>query len=445
MKLLRKKKEDNPVLPDAEAFAEAQKDEKAQALEAVSPKPIAFDKKKPGKEESYPENEYYLKIASRFKWAKYIAAALTVVFFLAMISIFRKDITLENFRYLLRDMNTDSTKYTNVYSTIYYDSVGDTDFALFRDYLAVVRPGDTLLYSSEGKTVLSVTNDYLSPHVLSADSYFLVYDFGQNTQQFSVMNAFSKLYDGKTSAPISGAAISPNGLFAFILRNSDFRGVVEIYDSDFDVISRVYTDRYVTHIAFNDDGTRLLIVSLTDGGGNWVSEVSVVNPYNDESVFSVPVPGEMLISGAFTGNIVTVSGDGAVYHFDAEGNRLSFTGFEGKTPTGILSGNGKYAVSFNTTILGTGKTVLCTDGNGVPFTVKVDGKVEAYAFTDSDLWIASGKTLYRFPYSGKDTVTYPIAENCQRLLAFDNEKLMTCYPNYAEVVSFASGNGTETD
>ncbi|MCQ2424726.1 MAG: DUF5711 family protein [Lachnospiraceae bacterium] len=436
----KKKKEDETVLPDAAAFEEAQKEEKTNALEASAPKPIAFDKKKKGREEAYPENEYYLKIAAKFKWAKYFAAVLTVVFFLAMISIFRKDITLENFRYLLRDMNTDSTKYTDVYSTIYYDSVGDTDFALFRDYLAVVRPGDTLLYSSEGKTVLSVTNDYIAPHVLSTDSFFLVYDFGQTTQQFSVMNAFSKLYDGKTSAPIAGAAASPTGLFAFILKNADFRGVVEIYDGDFDVISRVYTDRYVTHIAFSDDGTRLLIVSLTDAGGGWVSEVSVVDPYNDQSVFSVSVPGEMLISGAFSGDTVTVSGDGGVYHFGAAGEKLSEEYFSGKTPTDILTGKGKYAVCFNTTILGTGKTVLCTGEGTDPLTVKVDGKIEAYTFSDTDLWIVSEKKLYRFPLSGGDAVIRPIGDGCQRLFMLDDDKLLTCFGNYAEVV-LLSGDG----
>ena len=433
---IRHNKEENTVRPDPDAFEEARKDEKAHAVELSSPKPIAFDLKRKQREEVYPENEYYLKISNRFKWAKYIAAVLTVVFLLLMISAFRKDITVENFRYFLRDMDTGSTKYTNIYETIYYDAVGETDFAMFRDYLAVVRPGDTLLYSTEGKTVLSVTNDYTAPHVLSAHSYFLVYDFGQTTQQFSVINAFSKLYDGKTSAPISGAAISENGLFAFVLKNDDYRGIVEIYDSDFDVISRVYTDRFITHIAFSEDGSRLLIVSVSDSGGNWNSEVSVVDPYHEESVFTESLPGVMLLSGSFSGDIVTVSGDEGIFHYSETGKLISSADFDGRTPTDIMTGCGKYAVGFHTTVLGTGKTVLCTDHGKELFTVKVDGKIDCYAFSEKDFWIVSEGMLYRFPLSGEAVTTCPIEDGCRKLIVLDNEKLMTCFSGYAQVISF---------
>ena len=444
MKNKQKNEEAANVLPDPDAFEEAKMDDDAHAVAFSSPKPIAFDIKRKAKEEKYPENEYFLRISSRFMWAKYFAAVLTVVFLLFMISVFRKEITLENFRYFLRDMNTDSTKYTDVYQTIYYDAVGETDFALFRDYLAVVRPGDTLLYSSEGKTVLSVTNDYSAPHVLTSASYFLVYDFGQTTQQFSVINAFSKLYDGKTSAPIAGAAVSDTGLFAFVLKNPDYRGLVEIYDSDFDVISRVYTDRYITHIAFSEDGGKLLIVSVSDAEGSWVSEVSVIDPYSDQSVFTELLPGEMLISGTFSGDVVTVSGDEGIYHFDREGKLLSSRSLEGNTPTDILTGNGKYAVAYHTTVLGNGKTVICTDRGKELFTVKINGKIECCAFSDRDFWIVSGDTLYRFPLSGEEAGTYPIREGCRKLIVLDDDKLMTCFSGFAQVVSF-SENAEETE
>ena len=49
-------------------------------------------------------NTYFIAVSNKFKAAKYITVCVMVVYLLAAVILFRDDITVENLRYLFKDI-----------------------------------------------------------------------------------------------------------------------------------------------------------------------------------------------------------------------------------------------------------------------------------------------------------------------------------------------------
>jgi len=126
---------------------------------------------------------YYLKIAALLRFCKYITLAVMIIYLLLTIAIYRSELTLENFRYLIKYFDSSSTEHSGGlknYRDIYFDATSEIMLGLYTNDLAVVKSGSVDIYNMLGNNTLSFPINYSRPVLLTSDKYMLTYALGEH-------------------------------------------------------------------------------------------------------------------------------------------------------------------------------------------------------------------------------------------------------------------------
>ena len=139
------------------------------------------DEKTPAEEQA---SAYYFKIAKRFRVLTYLLLAGMIVFIIAMFSVNRDEITVENLRYFLRYIDTRQAEKSATTDTIVY---GDTEsivrFGVYRNGLAVIGHDRVQIFDLTGEEILDINQSNAAPQLLTSDEYMLIYNIGGTTFQ----------------------------------------------------------------------------------------------------------------------------------------------------------------------------------------------------------------------------------------------------------------------
>lgn len=341
-----------------------------------------------------PVNEYYIDIANKFKTAKFISVIVLVVFILFMISVFRSDVTLENFKYLVRFFSSANTVYSGDYENIYYDTAGVVDVGMFNEDFVTVKNNAIDLYNMNGSNVASYDINQVTPTVVTAGKYMLVYDLGGNS--FELFNNFSQLTTQTYDYPISCAAVSAEGMYAVVTSSLDYRSVIYLYDHNFKLTSKIYKDKYITDLKIDADGKKLLCVSVvvTENGG-FTSEIMTYEPYTDKEESAKTVDGSFAARcGFFSDGGYGVLTDKALLFYDKGNNQISDYPLGSIVPTDCLILDDYVVLCYNENIVGSQSHVLIfkPDGSMVTDTA-VDGKILDIASYMEHLYILTDGKL----------------------------------------------------
>ncbi len=393
-------------------------------------------------DEELPENEYYLTLASRFRLLKFGAILLTVLLLCGLMTVYSDEITVENFRYLLRDF--DNRQEVAVGQTVIrFDRASGQKYALYKGDLAILSPGRTALYAPDGRTLVNALNGLNAPMLLSGDKYFLAYEPLQAGTSVLLYNAFSLLHQETFETPIYDAAIADDGTYAIATEATGYKGIVCIYDEEFDLLSTVYGDRYIWDIALRDDGERLLILSASGAGARFTSEVHLVNTGSAETVSRVILEGELVIDCAFTEEGFTVMTDSGLHMYDASGGAHEEISFEGQVPIGWCPGEKGCAVFFNRTVLGSDVTVrVFPQGAGYRET-EVEQDILASVAVNDTFLLLTDSTLITYHGITGARAAYPIDHGCLSLLAVDDKTVYLCYDDRAVPLVYAPNTDPE--
>lgn len=413
----------------------------------VEAKPVPLAPSYRNRQHRTYENPFYLNISTKLKWVKFVVVVFTVVFFLVMISVFRKDITVEKFRYFFRDLNLNSPKYTEEFAAIQYDSAAGSSYGKFKDYFVIVRPGETLLYNSSGARSLQLTNTFYNPYLLTSENTFLVYDMGETSGAYTVYNAFSALKTVKSDYPVTGAAMSRNGIYAILTRSAEYKSVVEVYDESSELICRISKDKYVMGLALSSDGMKLALVSVTDEGGFWASEVGVYDPFESQPLYSETFSGIMLYDCRITSDgYMQLSSDNGILFYDASYQRVGEFPYGGNIPVAEYADGSFFSVIFNKTVLGNEKTVQIMNTAGtLLWEGTVTGQLKHSVSGKDCVYLLLEDSVLRIDCVSGETESIPISKNCQQLVLWNEQRLMCCYQNHAESISGSGASAEETD
>lgn len=394
-----------------------------------------------------PVNKYYLSLSTKYKILKLMTIVVLVAYCIGMITIYRDDITVENFRYMLRDFNINSTKYTGEYDKISYNAGSDSHFALFKGDLAVVSPDTLYIYGMSGQTEMSETFNLTSPQIEASDRYILIYDTSDTNPVFSVFNTFSMLYTEKLTRQIHAASVADNGYFAIATRTEEYKGAVFVYNSSFKLVNRIYKDKYIMDVEMRSDGGEVLVLSAFDSGGEWCGEIMAVAPGSDTASITITVAGSMPVKACYSrdGGFAVLF-DNCVIFYDAEGFEVNRYNFGSEIP--VTFGMTPYftMLAFNKTVLGNEKIVRFWDSGGNAIgTAQIEGRILCSASDTSRCYIqTSGHLRIINPYDGTYT-SIPTSPSPLALLVYSDGILVMCGPDAAVVYNVAGETDAETE
>ena len=149
---------------------------------------------------------YFASVSAFYKIFERILWVLLILFLVFSLTTNYKEITFNNFFYLLKDFSSAVDSETSNYQILSYDSDKRQKFALFRGGIVSASPSSVSVFTTSGRRSLRNNNDYYSPNLVACDKYVIVYDSASSS--FSVYNSFSKVYNQKLDDPITDAAFA---------------------------------------------------------------------------------------------------------------------------------------------------------------------------------------------------------------------------------------------
>lgn len=268
------------------------------------------------------ENPYYARISARLRWAKYLCVLLTVAAALLFLFAYRTNITYENLRYLLRDVDeagnagraADSFSYT----------AADTNFLLpFRGDLAVCSSSGVTLYRAAGGRTFEDSLRFEAPVAEASDKYMVVYDIGGTS--YALYNSISRVFDGKTDSPIFDCAVADGGSSAVLTRAATGGFRIRTYSKNFDLTGELTRSGYVSDIGYLDDG-RLYICESSVSGASLVTTLSLYTPGHDSLDCTVTAGGFAYRCGSLGDGFYLLTSSTLTF-FDKTGEKTFSTSF----------------------------------------------------------------------------------------------------------------------
>ncbi|MBQ8287465.1 MAG: hypothetical protein IJX76_01690 [Clostridia bacterium] len=242
-------------------------------------------------------NERYLKKASVYRYLRYGVVILLVVFLLGMLNLFKEEITIENFRYLMRNVNFELRTELGEAGSISYDSNPLNTFAIYKDSLAQLSDRQIAIYDASGRTSYTGNLHYDSPALAASEKYLLAFD--RTGGAYSLYTGFSQVHTSTTGYPIADADLSDEGVYVIASRSKEYFGVVEVYSSSFQLMNKIQKNKYIASVDLADDGKTLLISSYYVGDTGICTELMILSIDSDKPSLLLTVEGAMPLEAAW--------------------------------------------------------------------------------------------------------------------------------------------------
>ena len=243
---------------------------------------------------------YYANVSAAYKVAQRILWLIFVAFMVISIITNYREITYDNFFYLIKDFSGAVDSDGSRYETLSYESDSRQKFSLYRGGVATVSPSRISVFTSTGRRTLNTTVSYSSPYIISSNRYILVYDTSGTT--FALYNSFAKIYSETLDYPVTDACLADDGSFAIVTRSADSRSVIVLYDRKFDREIEIRADYHVFDIGLDRDRNLLSVLSYEAGDGTGRTVLSVWDldeMEEEEKLAQVTWDGEFPLSCGF--------------------------------------------------------------------------------------------------------------------------------------------------
>ncbi len=247
---------------------------------------------------------YFASISAFYKVIERVLWVLLILFVVFSLLTNYKEITFNNFFYLLKDFSSAVDSETSNYQVLSYDSDKEQKFALFRGGIASASSSRVSIFTTSGRRSLNNNNEYYSPSIIASDKYVLVYDSASSS--FSLYNSFSKVYSLtlENRARITDAAFDDDGSFAVAAREADMKTVIYVYNKNIKKRAAISQSDYVFDMSLNYADGNLTTIAYDVGNGTGKTVIKVHNFENEnaEKITPVEFDGEFPLACSYLEN-----------------------------------------------------------------------------------------------------------------------------------------------
>lgn len=302
-------------------------------------------------DEPRDKNRRYEAVIAPVRVMKLLSLGLFFAVFLCMVTVFSSEITAENFRYIIKDLNLEMPSAAGDFGQMHYISQTEHSFGVFRTDAVSLGAERLEIVMPDGQTVQSSMLKYVRPRMDISNRYILVYDLSGT--KYSLFNAFSSVYEEDIGFPISCGSVNNDGCYLIVTSDAEYKSVVYIYGRGMEK-AYIYrsNDRYIFDAVLYDSGDFLLFCSSEENGiykteiikGNMSSE-ELTTLYTAHNTFALKA--ERTKSGAVLAcndRIVIIENEVCTEHF-IRGNAVMLDS-EGDLVTALFEDNGKYTLCF---------------------------------------------------------------------------------------------------
>ena len=378
-------------------------------------------------------NKYYESVATAFRYAKFIVLFLTVIFVMFILSFFREEVSIENFQYMLKYITSEDSSLITT-QKIHYPTSDSKALDLFAGDFVSAGTGGVSLYDTHGNTVLEIDDTFSNPVFTIGKKYGLCYDL--SGYSYIVFNTFSKLKGEELDFPISDAVMADNGSYAILTKNREYRTVINIYDSDYDLISRVYKDKFTFDIDLSQK--QLVYVTAEALDSSYLTEVNVLNIKSESEIRVVSLYNEFPLAVKFIGDSIAVITDKALRFYNSEFEEISAYSFSSQSPGGFVFSDTYVMLYFEKNTIGSKNEIKLYSKNGeFLFSSMLSGKVNSLDINGEYAILHTNDLVHRINISDKTLVSSKIDTGAEKAMLQSDSTVLVCYKNYARLLDFS--------
>lgn len=376
---------------------------------------------------------YYATVSAGYKVAQRLLCTALVVFLLGSILLNHREITYDNFFYLIKDITGAAESDGSRYETLSYESDSRQNFVLYRGGLATVSPSNVSVFTATGRRSYQSTSGFSSPYAISSNRYVLIYDTSGST--FSVYNSFARVYTESLDYPVSDACIAEDGSFVVVTRSSDSRAVVLVYNKRFQKAAELRSDAFVFDVSANRGRDTLTLLSYEAGDGVGRTVLSIRGLSDLEERDRIELNGEFPLGGCFLENdrfaLIT---DRYVRIYDSSFATVEQSpDYTGETLSAFSMGDNGVVVA---TMKASQNRIYAYDKKGGEvFCDSVDYNVLDVGIAGSYLFLQIDKGIVRLNAKDQEAQTLPCGHG--ELLVYNEETALVCGESKAEYLIFS--------
>lgn len=373
---------------------------------------------------------YYKAVSGKYRAAKHITALLLVVFLLFSFTFMRDDITLENLRYLLKFISFTNTETSITASKINYPSGDPNRLELFIGDLCTLSPEGYALYDARGNQIMAEDIKYVSPVLKISNRFALCYDLDGNA--FTILNTFTKLYEGTSEYPITDGTIANNGSFAIASSSREYRTAITLYNSDFEPVTRILKNDHLMGIELKSDGSQIAVMTAGASNGKFYTNLELITSGTDTPAASCTLDG-LGYSLYYTENGLCVITDEGISFLN--NNLKTSKAYKHSAQPAMSHFSGKYlSVIYSNAVIGNNYHTFIYDINGrLIYDGELEGKLIAIDSDDSGeyIFILTGTTLTRINLINKKIGSTEVSSEAIDIIVPTPESVLVALKNYA--------------
>lgn len=406
---------------------------------------IFSDKKKRNRHSTVPTvEEYYMKLARRTTLAKFICIMLIGCFALYSFTYYKEELTIENFRYMLKFVDFRAKTVEETASVVYFDSDTTNKGELLRGDLCILNTSGLKVYGFSGERLLGSEFKYDYPLMLSNSKNILVCDIGGNELQ--IFSSYSLIDNKIYDYPILGLTANNSGGFAVISSAKGYRSAFYVYDEYYRAIyNYCFGDKYIDSISLSEDGKEIVALVHYSKDGELVTLLMKFSVDSNEAVFQTEIPDELPLKVSYMSDgSYAVLTSKALRFYSSGNNKTGEIFFEEKSLLGYEFSNNYAIITYNTVGLSAGTELDVYKKDGSLVTVKAfEGALLDKKVYSDTLYVLSHGLLSEIDLTGKNADKSADVQTEFREIILDNSSVILFSDNKAEYFKQAETTASE--
>ena len=390
------------------------------------------DRRSKRKQETPTIQSHYKQLARKAALLRYICMVFVVVFAVYSFSFHSDEITMANFRYMLKFIDLGDEADNPTGTLIAFDGNEGNRGIIYKGDLAVLNEGGLTITGWDGDVLHKSAFSFDHPKMEIDGNYLYCYDLGG--KDLKIFNSYQQLDKTPTfSYPILGLATSDNSNFAVISSEKGYRSVVYVYDNHF---RGIYVCRsgtkYISSVDISKDGKEFLTAAYNSENANLVTTIAKYSVNAEGSLFTQSFDGEIPIGVYYTENGFCLMTSNGIRHFNNENEIVSEISFANRE---LLSGRvfGKNSlITYGLDGLSGGTETVVYDHEGdVLYSKRFATALSDTALCGTKMYALSPGVLYECDIESGEEIVYSVPTAYSSLLQ-SGERVILFSENQAE-------------
>ncbi len=324
------------------------------------------------------DSEYYRRAARGFHTLRYITLLLLICLVILGFTAYKRELTLENFRYILRYADFDIGTDFHTFNQISYNIAENSDISYMKGDIAVLSDTEFKTYDFTGANLLSERISYFNPKMEISDRYALCYDV--SGIGLSIYNSYSCIYSDTFEYGIRDAEIKSSGAFAVATSGKYLSSKIIYYAENFQEKFTYETrDKEVIALSLPDKTDKLDFLTLQAKDGSFYLLLHSYDLDNDEPLFVKEFYDEFPINLYSDKDNICILTDKAIHFFDRAGNEIVNHSYNGETLKGFFESDDYIAVTYAKSILENSTISVFTKQGDPVFEENFDSSVISFS------------------------------------------------------------------